>query len=164
MPLGWCLTYVCKEGAVVEKLHLSANPGKGLVLIAASLSYLALASSSVAQTCPPNYGQTDSAKSHKLFLYFPAADDNTFPNYGPAVSPARTFDAAALNNAIGTTAQLIDRIHSVVVDDYCEFNVQLLSTTTNPATFLNPPARRTTVAVGSDVNGTTWGRAQEVDI
>jgi len=148
----------------VKNLHLSVNHGKLLVLVAASLGYLALAGGSVAQTCPPSYGQTDSAKSHKLFLYFPTADDNTFPNYGGNVSPARTFDVAALNNTIGTTAQLIDRVHSVVVDDYCEFNVQVLSTTTNPTTLLNPPARRVTVAVGSDANGTTWGQAQEVDI
>jgi hypothetical protein len=118
-----------------------------------------------AQTCPPSYGTTDSAKSHKLYLYFPAADDNTFPNYGANVSPAKTFDAAALNSGIGTTAALIDRIHSVVVDDYCEFNVQVLATTTNPATLPMPPAKRTTLAVGSDSDpGGAWGLAQEVDI
>ena len=135
-----------------------------LVLLAVPLCYLALAGSVFAQTCPPSYGQTDSAKSHKLFLYFPTADDNTFPNYGSNVSPARTFDVAALNNSIGTTTQLINQIQNVVTDDYCEFNVQVLSTTANPATMVNPPARRVTVAVGSDANGTTWGQAQEVDI
>jgi hypothetical protein len=125
---------------------------------------LVISSPAEAQTCPPSYGTTDSAKSHKLYLYFPAADDNTFPNYGANVSPAKTFDAAALNSGIGTTAALIDRIHSVVVDDYCEFNVQVLATTTNPATLPMPPARRTTVAVGSDSDGGAWGLAQEVDI
>ena len=70
-----------------------------------------------AQTCPLSYGTTDSAKSHKLFLYFPAVDDSTFPAYTTNASPARAFDAATLNPAIGTTATLIDRIHTVVVDD-----------------------------------------------
>jgi len=116
-----------------------------------------------AQTCPLSYGTTDAAKSHKLFLYFPTADDATFPSYGTNVSPARAFDVANLNNTIGTTAQLIDRIRAVVVDDYCEFNVQVLGTTTNPATLAMPPARRVTVAIGSDVTG-AWGLAQEVDI
>src|SRR3978361_51422 len=38
-----------------------------------------------APTCPLSYNQTDAAKSHKLFLYFPAADDPTFPDYFPGV-------------------------------------------------------------------------------
>ena len=118
-----------------------------------------------AQTCPPSYGTTESAKSHKLYLYFPAADDNTFPNYGANVSPAKAFNVADLNSAIGTTSALIDRIHSIVVDDYCELNVQVIATTSNPATLPSPPARRTTVAVGSDADpGGAWGLAQEVDI
>jgi hypothetical protein len=116
-----------------------------------------------AQTCPLSDGTTDTAKSHKLFLYFPAADDPTFPNYGVNVSPARAFDVATLSPGIGTTAALIDRIHDVVDDDYCEFNVQVLATTTNPATLPMPPAQRVTVAIGSDDTG-AWGQAQEVDI
>jgi len=126
--------------------------------------YLAIAGNPLrAQTCPLSYGSTDSAKSHKLFLYFPTADDATFPSYDTNVSPARTFDVAGLNPAIGTTAALRDRIRDVVVDDYCEFNVQVLETTTNPATLAMPPARRVTVAVGSDANDNAWGEAQEVD-
>jgi hypothetical protein len=117
-----------------------------------------------AQTCPLSYGSTDAAKSHWLFLYFPAADDATFPAYNTNVSPARLFDVAALTTGIGTTPQLIDTIGNVVKDDYCEFNVQVHTTTTNPATLPTPPVRRVTVAVGSDANGTTWGLAQEVDI
>jgi len=128
-----------------------------------------LAGSLSAQTCPSSYGSTDAAKSHKLYLYFPTADDATFPNYGTNVSPARTFDVATLNPAIGTTTDLINRIHDVVSDDYCEFNVQVLTNTSNPATLATPPARRGTVAVGSDsdndpASGWTWGKAQEVDI
>ena len=45
----------------------------------------------------------------------------------------RTFDVNALTSGIGTTAQLIDAIHTVVADDYCGFNVQVVQTTTNPA-------------------------------
>jgi hypothetical protein len=120
--------------------------------------------SAFAQTCPTEDPNIDNAKSNKLFLYFPTAADATFPNFGANVSPAQPFDATGLNSSIGTTAQVIDAIHTVVVDDYCEFNVQVLATTTNPATMANPPARRSTVAVGSDSNGTAWGQAQEVDI
>jgi len=110
----------------------------------------------------------DNAKSHKLFFYFPTAADATFPNYGANVSPAQPFDVGGLDPTIGTTAELINEIAQVAIDDYCEFNVQVLPTTTNPATIISPPARRATVAIGSDVNGTssggTWGMAQEVDI
>jgi hypothetical protein len=121
------------------------------------------------QTCPTEDPAIDDAKSHKLFLYFPTDDDATFPNYGTNVSPARRFDVAALSAGIGTTADLIEEIRRVVVDDYCEFNVQVLATTTNPATMANPPARRVTVAIGSDVNSDgmghfSWGQSQEVDI
>ena len=133
------------------------------MFIAAIICCTAGADFSSAQTCPLSAGTTDSAKSHKFFLYFPTADDNTFPNYAANVSPAKAFDVAGLNNAIGTTAALRDRIHDVVVDDYCEFNVQVLSTTTNPATMGSPPPRRVTVAVGSDNTG-AWGQSQEVDI
>jgi hypothetical protein len=115
-----------------------------------------------APTCPLSYGTTDAAKSHKLFLYFPLADDSTFPNFGPSVSPAQDFDVADLDPAIGTTAALRDRIYDVVADDYCEFNVQVLETTTNPSLLGSPPPRRVTVAVGSDASG-GWGQAQSVD-
>jgi len=119
-------------------------------------------------TCPLSYGSTDAAKSHKLYLYFPTAPDSTFPNYGTNVSPAAAFNVANLTSSIGTTAALRNRIFDVVSDDYCELNVQVLSTTTNPANLASPPPRRATVAVGSDSNsnpttGTTWGLAQETD-
>jgi hypothetical protein len=121
----------------------------------------------LAQTCPTEDPAIDNAKSHKLFFYFPATADSTFPNYAPNVSPAQAFDVTTLDPSIGTTAQLIDEIKKIGVDDYCEFNVQVLTTTTNPATIINPPARRATIAIGSDVNGSAaggvWGQAQEVD-
>ena len=116
-----------------------------------------------AQTCPTEDPNIDNAKSNKLFLYFPTAADATFPAYTTGASPAQPFDVATLSAGIGTTAQLSDAIHTVVVDDYCEFNVQVLATTSNPATLASPPPRRTTVAIGSDNTG-AWGQAQEVDI
>jgi hypothetical protein len=111
-----------------------------------------------------SYGTTDPAKSHWLFLYFPTASDSSFPSYDTNVSPVAPFDVAALSPGIGTTAQLITEIGNVVLDDYCEFNVQVHTTTTNPASMASPPARRVTVGIGDDSNGGTWGEAQEVDI
>jgi hypothetical protein len=104
-----------------------------------------------------------AAKSHKLFLYFPTVSDATFPNYSPGVSPAKPFDVADLDPGIGSTNKLRNRIFDVVTDDYCEFNVEVQQTTTNPDTLISPPARRTTVAIGSD-NNAAWGVAQEVDL
>jgi hypothetical protein len=145
--------------------QLRWNAAQTIIVLGAALCGLMISHAASAQSCPPSYGTTDSAKSHTLYLYFPTASDNTFPNYAANVSPAQKFDVAQLNPAIGTTAALIDRIHSVVVDDYCEFNVQVIATTTNPNTLPMPPARRVTVAVGSDVDpGGAWGQAQEVDI
>jgi hypothetical protein len=110
----------------------------------------------------------NATKSHTLFLYFPTADDPTFTNYDPTagVSPAKAFDAADLDPNIGTTKALRNRIFDVVADDYCEFNVQVQQSTTNPETLPSPPARRNTVAIGSDVDniGGGWGLAQNVDI
>ena len=138
-------------------------------LIVAGAIALAVAAGTAANACPFT-APIDAAKSHKLFLYFPAADDNVFPNFGKSQNGAKKFDAADLSAKVGTTAQLIQRIRDVVRDDYCEFNVQVLTTTTNPAQMMNPPARRTTVAIGSDAFyqpqplSVLWGTAQETDI
>jgi hypothetical protein len=118
-----------------------------------------------APTCPLSYGGTMTARSHKLFLYFPAVDDPSFPDFINGASPARAFDITDLDPSVGTTAALTDRIHEIVVDDYCEFNVEVLATTTNPETLNPPPALRATVAVGSDPDflHELWGQAQETD-
>src|SRR5258708_34025549 len=89
-------------------------------LMFAALLALGANAAIAAPSCPLSYGSTDSAKSHKLFLYFPAADDATYPANFAGESPARRFDVPDLTNGIGTTAQLRDRIHDVVVDDFCE--------------------------------------------
>jgi len=124
----------------MHKYILSVFSRQSAAIATEVLCCAALVGPLSAQTCPLSYGSTDSAKSHKLYLYFPTADDATFPNYTTNASPARTFDVAGLNPAIGTTTALIDRIHDVVSDDYCEFNVQVLAATTNPATLAMPPA------------------------
>ncbi len=118
-----------------------------------------------APTCYHNYGAIDAMKPNKLFLYYPTANDATFPAYYANVSPARTFDIALLPGApAGTTAQLRSRIYDVVATDYCEFNVQVLPpTTTNPDSLALPPARRNMVAIGADTNASLYGVAEAVD-
>ena len=98
-------------------------------------------------SCPISYGSADSAKPNKIYLYFPTADDSSFPNYATGTSPARAFDAADLPAYTGTTAQLRGAVSDVVIDDYCEFNVQVIATTASPPT---TAARRVIVAVGTD--------------
>ena len=122
-------------------------------------------SAQAAPTCYHNYGAIDSMKPNKLFLYYPTANDATFPAYATNVSPARTFAIGSLPGApAGTTAQLRDRIFDVVSTDYCEFNVQVLPpTTTNPDSLAIPPARRNMVAIGADTDPSLFGIAEAVD-
>ena len=142
--------------------------GKTALAVACLLS---AAAAQAAPTCYANYGAIDARKPNKLFLYFPTFDDPTSPNFGALTSPARTFDLSLLPNppAVGSTAQMRDRIFDVVASDYCEFNVQVLPpVTSNPDAMVSPPARRNIVAIGSDANGTSagvfFGLAQNVDI
>ena len=133
---------------------------RGLVIGLLALAGVSLipAPALAAPSCPLSYGATDAAKSHKLYLYFPTADDATYPGDFSGESPAKKFDVADLNSAIGTTAALRDRIHDVVVDDFCEFNVQVLSTTTSPESL--PITLRHVEAVGSDNSGGgAWGQS-----
>jgi hypothetical protein len=118
-----------------------------------------------ASSCPISSGATDDAKPNKLYLYYPAVADPTFPEFGvPGAdsSPADPFDVSLLTSYSGTEAQLRNAVNDVVTDDYCEFNVQVRPTTTAPpATF----ARRAVVAIGTDDNTTgRWGRTDVVDI
>ncbi len=122
-------------------------------------------SAQAAPTCYHNYGAIDAMKPNKLFLYYPTANDATFPAYATNVSPARTFAIGSLpGGPAGTTAQLRDRIFDVVATDYCEFNVQVLPpTTTNPDSLALPPARRNMVAIGADTDPSLFGVAEAVD-
>ena len=127
------------------------------------LSVALAQSAQAAATCPISYGMHDDAKPNKLFLYFPTTADSAFPEFtigSTPTSPAEPFDAADLTSYTGTTAALRDAVHDVVVDDYCEFNVQVRKTTTAPSAALFP--RRNVVAIGSDP-ADAFGQAELVD-
>lgn len=137
------------------------------IFLRTSAVFLLLLPPVIAQsTCPVNYGSLESAKPNKLYLYFPAAADNTYPEFGIGgltTSPAAAFNTANLTSYTGNAADLRNAVFQVVKDDYCEFNVQVISTTTAPPTTF---ARRNTVAIGTDTDPTnsgTFGLAQAVD-
>jgi hypothetical protein len=101
-------------------------------------------------------------------LYFPTVDDATYPEFGttigaPPTSPAHAFNVADLTSYIGRAADLRNAVYDVVADDYCEFNVEVIQTTTfPPTTFPN----RNTVSIGTDdgtAAGGLFGLAQNVD-
>ena len=131
-----------------------------------AVAVLAPAPATAAPMCPISYGSADDAKPNKLYLYYPTAADATFPEFGAVgggpTSPAQPFDISQLTSYTGTEAALRDGTNDVVIDDFCEFNVQVRPTTTAPpATF----PRRVTVALGTDSEpGGRWGRANLVDV
>jgi hypothetical protein len=130
-------------------------------------STLLLLGSGTAWAAPHCYTSYGGVKPNKLYLYFPAVADATYPEFGtalglPATSPGHAFTVGDLPNYTGTAAALEDRIYDVVADDYCEFDVEVIKTTTAPpATF----ARRNTVLVGTadDTPDGLFGLAQNVD-
>ncbi len=87
-----------------------------------------------AQDC--SHGATTSAKGNSLFLYFPTSEDSSFESSisGISTSPLEPFDVDDLDAGIGSTADLRDRIIEIVTEDFCEFNVDVNSTTTAPST------------------------------
>src|SRR6266851_3070409 len=129
---------------------------------------------SVAQSCPIESTAIEDAKPNKLYLYFPTVDDATFPItsctlgtlhcFPTPVRPLKAFDITNIPDYGGTTSDLEDQVTKVVIDDYCEFNVKVLETTTvPPATF----PRRVVVGLGTDSmpfgNGFLFGEARDVD-
>jgi hypothetical protein len=112
------------------------------------------------QDCP--FGALSTPKNSILYLYFPTSADSTFPQYSSYnTSPLDPFDVADLDSSIGTTAQLRDRIWELVTQDYCEFSVQVVQTTSNPG----PTADRwQIVGIGSDTEGSLFGIAQDLDL
>jgi hypothetical protein len=123
------------------------------------------ASAGAASECPISYGSTDDAKPNKIYLYYPTVADPTFPEFGAVgggpTSPAVPFDISMLPSYTGTDSALKSRINDVVTDDFCEFNAQMIPTTSMPST----PARRAIVAIGTDSEpGGRWGRTDLVDI
>jgi len=134
------------------------------VSAAAALIMMGATAASAAPQCYTSYGGT---KPNKLYLYFPPASDPGYPEFGTAIglpptSPAHAFNIADLTSYTGSAADLRNGIYDAVADTYCEFNVQVIQTTTAPpATFPN----RNTVAVTTD-NATAlglFGVAQNVD-
>jgi len=146
----------------------AARMHRQMLLWLGSLLFAAAACS--AQAAPNCYrygGAWENNIPNKLYVYFPTAADATFPNYpqscGTPVSPAQPFNVSDLDPSIGTTAQLRNGIFDVVTDAYCELNVQVKQSTTNPDSFGSPDPRRNIVAVGSDSGG-CFGVAQNVDL
>lgn len=77
----------------------------------------------------------------------------------------KAFDVGNLTDYTGTASDLEDQVTNVVIDDYCEFNVKVLETTSVPPTTF---PRRVTVGIGTDsvgsfAGGVLFGEAQEVD-
>lgn len=97
-----------------------------------------------------SHGATTSTKGNKLYLYFPTSSDSSFESSisGVTTSPLAEFDVADLDSGIGTTTQLRDRIFEIVTEDYCEFNVEVIKTTTAPNT--TGVSRWQIVGIGSD--------------
>ena len=130
-----------------------------------------------AASCPIELGAIDDAKPNKLYLYFPTSDDSAFPvttctlgtincfEGSDPVRPLKAFDVSSLSSYTGAVGDLRDAIRDVVIDDYCEFNVKVIESTTVPPTTF---PRRVTVGIGADSNpqggGFVFGKAQEVDI
>jgi hypothetical protein len=136
------------------------------ILAVVALTVVAPTTASAAPMCPISYGSADDAKPNKLYLYYPSAADATFPEFGAvgggSTSPAQPFDTSLLTSYTGTANQLRSATNDVVVDDFCEFNVQVRPTTTAPpATF----PRRVSVAIGTDSEPAgRWGRTDVTDV
>jgi hypothetical protein len=129
---------------------------------------LAGAPASAGAACPITWGAQEDAKPNKLYAYFPAKSDSTFPEFSndaEPTSPAKPFDIANLPTYTGTAAALRDATTQVIAEDYCEFNVQVRQTTAPlPPTF----ARVNVVAIGTDTNGIEgeykYGQVDGVDV
>lgn len=113
------------------------------------------------------YGSYGGTKTNQIYLYFPTTADASYPEFSvpgtPPTSPAAAFDISLIPNYTGTTADLENAVTDVVTDDYCEFDVQVIATTTAPpTTFPN----RNIVSIGTDdgtAYGGLFGLAQNVD-
>lgn len=138
---------------------------KRLIARASACATLALASSfaitaASAQVCPA--GIVAMPKSSALYLFYPTAVDNTFPSYaGEPTSPLNPFNLADLDPGIGTVAQLRNRVEQLTEAGYCEFDVNVKTTTTLPAP---SEPRWQIVGIGTDDSGSGLiGIAQAVD-
>ena len=135
--------------------------------VAVVTGLVAGAPASAGAACPISWDAQEDAKPNKLYAYFPAKSDPTFPEFSDNAepsSPAKPFDIAQLPTYKGTADDLRDATTEVVADDYCEFNVQVRQTTAPPPTTFG---RINVVAIGTDTNGIEgeyrFGQADDVD-
>src|SRR5688572_29933972 len=121
---------------------------------------LAVPAPAAAQSCPSYV--TDNPNRSTLYLVYSPVDDPAFPSYlGYPTSPLGAFDLNALDPAIGTETQLRGRVHELMEAGYCEFDVDVKTTTALPAS--PPEARWQIVGIGTDSSGGPVGLAQDVD-
>lgn len=144
------------------------RPRQRTIALAGATVLLALAAPgpAFAQICTPYLASLP--KDSRLFLYFPTANDPTFPTdtlgniSGVNSQPLTAFTPANLDSDLtATAAQLRDRITEQVRDSYCEFSVDIIPSTADP----NPAGTNwQVVGVGGDSDpGGRFGRAQDVD-
>lgn len=104
-----------------------------------------------------------------LYLYYPTATDSDFPDdaggWGVTTSPLQPFDIADLDPGVGSTTQLRNAITERVKNDYCEFNVRVVQSTSASGTTNPQPtdARWAVVGIGSDTNSALFGIAEDND-
>ena len=132
--------------AIRGRLLRRVARGMGTVVLLAH----ALTSGAVPLCTSLGYNNWPRAKTQKLYLYFPATADATFPSPGPAAA----FDTTQLTSYTDSGTALIDAIVDEVTDIYCELNVEVLKTTVP----VSAPAKRTVVAVGTDGSSTGTGQ------
>ena len=96
-----------------------------------------------------------------LYLYFPTSEDSDFPSpmFGETTTPLAPFDAADLDPALGSTAEYRDAITERVKTDYCEFDVQVVQSTSANGTTNPTPSDDSwfVVGIGSDPGGGFYG-------
>jgi hypothetical protein len=116
-----------------------------------------------AQDCPASVLNSPGKKS-TLYVYFPTAVDNGFPEYGAtgqSTSPLNPFDMSQHDAAISAGAVRYRTLQKMR-GGYCEFDVKVKFETSMPS-----PAedRWQIVGIGSDLSGmpNLLGKAQNLD-
>lgn len=119
---------------------------------------------SFAQECPAS--ALARPKGNHLYLVFTTNNDTNYPEHGSdcgassSTSPLAPFDVADLDSSIGSTEQLRQRIFEMVIDDYCEFNVDVSRASSVPTP---TDTRWQIIGIGSDSDASCFGLAQDVD-
>ena len=84
------------------------------VLIARAFLFTIAAGTLFSQPkCPLCHDASDSAKPNSIHQSFQAADDATFPNYAPNVSPAKKFDITQLPSYTASTTDW-HKVHDLI--------------------------------------------------